>query len=269
MKKINSIIFLLISVCILFCACSADTQPVAETSAGTALSEISTEASSIYAEKEGETTKADEASKDSGEAEKTTEKKQNGKSKTTTKSAKKSNNSNKNTTLSGVNEVDKDTASVTASSNRESIPANQNQTATTEQARVENDTEKTTTEYSQITCDVKIECSVILDNMDNLKAGHSGYVPADGVILKTYAVTLPAGSTAYDALEKACEENKIKINAQKTSYGVYVAGINNIDEKDCGKSSGWVYSVNDVFPQKSCGRYMLSKGDRVVFSYTC
>lgn len=127
----------------------------------------------------------------------------------------------------------------------------------------------TSSSSARITCTVKIECGKILDNMDSLKAGHADFVPDNGIILNTYEITMPSGSTAYEALKTACDDNNIKLSARNTIYGIYVCGINNLDEKDCGKSSGWLYSVNDIFPGKSCGYYKLSNGDAVVFSYTC
>lgn len=105
--------------------------------------------------------------------------------------------------------------------------------------------------------------------MSSLKSGHASYVPDDGIILEAYFVTLDAGATAYDALEKACSDNSIKLTAVRSSYGIYVSGINNFDEKDCGSSSGWLYSVNGKYPSKSCGKYKLSEDDTVVFLYTC
>lgn len=122
---------------------------------------------------------------------------------------------------------------------------------------------------TQITCTISIECAEILDNMDSLKAGHEGFIPSDGVILNTYSVTAKAPATVYDLLKAACSENDIKLTEQKTLYGTYIAGINNIDEKDCGAQSGWTYTVNGKYPSKSCDKYKLSNGDKVVFKYTC
>ena len=122
---------------------------------------------------------------------------------------------------------------------------------------------------TEITCTISIECAEILDNMDSLKAGHEGFIPSDGVILNTYSVTAKAPATVYDLLKAACSENDIKLTEQKTLYGTYIAGINNIDEKDCGAQSGWTYTVNGKYPSKSCDKYKLSNGDKVVFKYTC
>ncbi len=129
--------------------------------------------------------------------------------------------------------------------------------------------EKQTTTSSYITCTVTIECKSILNNMDKLKNGHEKYVPPDGYIINKYVVTLDNNSSAFDAVKAACNKQGVTINTVNSSYGKYIAGFNNIDEKDCGSQSGWVYKVNGNSPSKSCGRYKLSDGDNVVFSYTC
>ena len=105
--------------------------------------------------------------------------------------------------------------------------------------------------------------------MDDLKAGHEDFVPHDGYIIRSHSVTLKHGATAYDAVKEACDENGVRLNAVSSSYGTYVAGINNIDEKDCGSQSGWIYKVNNVSPSKSCAKYKLKNGDAITFSYVC
>ena len=49
----------------------------------------------------------------------------------------------------------------------------------------------------------------------------------------------------------------------------YIEGIGNLYEFDCGPQSGWMFSVNDVYPGLGCSSYTLSDGDVIVFSYTC
>ena len=77
------------------------------------------------------------------------------------------------------------------------------------------------------------------------------------------------GSTAYDVLKLACNAHGIRLTAKSTSYGVYVVGINNLDEKDCGGASGWMYKVNGTVPMTSCGKYKMDSGDNLVFYYVC
>ncbi|MDD7357277.1 MAG: DUF4430 domain-containing protein [Eubacterium coprostanoligenes] len=120
-----------------------------------------------------------------------------------------------------------------------------------------------------VTCTVTVECKSILDHMDELKEGHEEFVPDDGYIIKNYTYKAKAGHTAYDALKSACNNNDIKLTAQKTSYGVYISGINNLDEFDCGKQSGWMYSVNGIMPNTTCGNVTVDDGDSIVFTYVC
>lgn len=120
-----------------------------------------------------------------------------------------------------------------------------------------------------VTCTVTVECKSILDHMDELKEGHEEFVPSDGYIIKNYTYKAKAGYTAYDALKSACNSNDIKLTAQKTSYGVYISGINNLDEFDCGKQSGWMYSVNGIMPNTTCENVTVDDGDSIVFTYVC
>lgn len=92
---------------------------------------------------------------------------------------------------------------------------------------------------------------------------------ADGrVILRNYSVTVEDGDTAYDILCRGCQENGISVNASPTGYGIYVAGINGLDEKEVGGNSGWMYYINGTAPQKAVSKYKIKTGDTVLFYYT-
>lgn len=143
-------------------------------------------------------------------------------------------------------------------------------TATATHLRSDKSTAKiTSTTSSKKTCTITIECKSILDNMDDLKSGHEAYVPKNGIILSEYEATFNGKATVYDLLKKACDDNKIPYNAKTTIYSVYISGINNLDEFDCGGDSGWLYYVNGKMPNVSCDSIKLKDGDKVVFSYTC
>lgn len=168
--------------------------------------------------------------------------------------------------------VTAETACATTSATKQTVtekPTTVKATTTSAATTATTTTTATQSPLTEITCTISIECAEILDNMDSLKAGHEGFIPSDGVILNTYSVTAKAPATVYDLLKAACSENDIKLTEQKTLYGTYIAGINNIDEKDCGAQSGWTYTVNGKYPSKSCDKYKLSNGDKVVFKYTC
>ena len=49
----------------------------------------------------------------------------------------------------------------------------------------------------------------------------------------------------------------------------YIEGIYNLYEFDVGDGSGWMYKVNDWFPNYGCSRYQLQNGDVIEWVYTC
>jgi len=50
---------------------------------------------------------------------------------------------------------------------------------------------------------------------------------------------------------------------------VYIVGINNLYEFDCGELSGWRYKVNGLFPNYGGSRYGLKDWDVIEWVYTC
>lgn len=127
----------------------------------------------------------------------------------------------------------------------------------------------TTPQSKTVTCTITVECKNIHKHMSQLKSGHERFVPNDGYIIHAESHTVDRGSTAYDVLKLACNAHGIRLTARSTSYGVYVVGINNLDEKDCGGVSGWMYKVNGTAPLTSCGKYKMDNGDNLVFYYVC
>lgn len=121
------------------------------------------------------------------------------------------------------------------------------------------------------TCRISIECSTILNNLDDLNNAKSDFVPSDGWILYPSEVEYTPGETVYDVLYRVCRETGIHMEASYTpaysSY--YVEGINQLYEFDCGDLSGWMYSVNGWFPNYGCSKYEVSDGDVIEWRYTC
>ena len=122
---------------------------------------------------------------------------------------------------------------------------------------------------SYSTCTISIQCKSILDNMDNLESGKAKYVPPSGVILSTSTIEFKDGETVYDVLKRSCTAAGIPMSARKSSMGMYVEGINNLFEFDCGGASGWVYTVNGSRPNHACSEHTLSNGDSIVWKFTC
>lgn len=121
------------------------------------------------------------------------------------------------------------------------------------------------------TCKISIECSTILNNMDDLNKAKSDFVPSDGWILYQSEVEYTPGETVYDVLYRVCRATNIHMEASYTpaysSY--YVEGINQLYEFDCGELSGWMYSVNGWFPNYGCSKYEVSDNDVIEWRYTC
>lgn len=120
-------------------------------------------------------------------------------------------------------------------------------------------------------CTFSISCATILDNMKSLRKHKADLVPSDGWILKPQKVEFNEGESVFDVLQRVCKENKIHMEATWTPIynSSYVEGIGNLYEFDCGNQSGWMYKVNDWFPNYGCSRYELKNGDTVEWKYTC
>lgn len=90
----------------------------------------------------------------------------------------------------------------------------------------------------------------------------------EGDAVAPYAVTLTEGDTAFTALKRALEQKGVSLNYTGTGSSVYVQAIGGLAEFDHGTESGWMYSVNGVFPKSSAGAYTLKNGDVLRWQYT-
>lgn len=124
-------------------------------------------------------------------------------------------------------------------------------------------------EKSASTCTISIKCDSILKNMDKLSEGKAKYVPSNGTILAKSTVEFKEGYSVYDVLKATCSAAGINLSAKNSSMGIYVEGINNIFEFDCGGTSGWMYSVNGTAPNHSSSQHKVKDGDNIVWYYTC
>ena len=107
----------------------------------------------------------------------------------------------------------------------------------------------------EFACIVSINCKTILNNLDKLSGGKREFVPDDGVILKSFEVKFDEGATSFEVLQKACQLNNIQFEFSKSAGdSVYVEGINQIYEFDCGELSGWQYFVNNEFQSQGAGQ---------------
>ena len=121
------------------------------------------------------------------------------------------------------------------------------------------------------TCTFSIECSTILNNLDQLDPDKLECVPSNGVILAKTTVTFYEGESVFDVLQRLCKEKGIHMESSWTPIynSAYIEGIHNLYEFDCGELSGWMYRVNGWYPNYGCSRYQLKQGDVVEWRYTC
>lgn len=131
--------------------------------------------------------------------------------------------------------------------------------------------EKKEDDSAYIRCEVTIDCSVLLSNMDALQKNVRKYVPKDGMLLQKLSVKVKEGASAYDALVTACKAKKIAYDAEysKMYNGVYVKGIGYLYEKMAGDMSGWLYQVDGKLPNVGASRYIMRDGDTLNWTYTC
>ena len=120
-------------------------------------------------------------------------------------------------------------------------------------------------------CTFSISCATVLDNMDKLHKSKKEIIPDDGWILKPVTVTFNEGESVFDVLKQVCKDNKIQLEFSFTPIynSAYIEGINNLYEFDFGSLSGWMYEVNEWFPNYGCSRYEVKNGDVIEWQYTC
>lgn len=121
------------------------------------------------------------------------------------------------------------------------------------------------------TCTISISCASILTHMDWLDSDKAELVPEDGVLLAETVVSFDPGDSVFDVLKQVTQDKKIHMEyTQAPLYNsVYIEGIGNLYEFDCGELSGWMYSVNGSFPSFGCSTEPLENGDVICWLYTC
>ena len=122
-----------------------------------------------------------------------------------------------------------------------------------------------------LTCTLEIRCDTILDNLDKLVPQKENYVPENGIILEKTTINFSEGETVFQVLQRVCKEAEIQLEYSWTPLydSYYIEGINHVYEFDCGSQSGWMYKVNNEFPNYGCSSYIVETEDEIVWCYTC
>ena len=123
----------------------------------------------------------------------------------------------------------------------------------------------------KLTCTLEIRCDTLLGNLDRMHGEKAALVPENGVMLEITEVEFSAGDSVFDVFRQVLRQEKIHFEYVDASIydSVYIEGIGNIYEFDCGPQSGWMFSVNGIYPGLGCSAYTLADGDVIVFNYTC
>lgn len=118
------------------------------------------------------------------------------------------------------------------------------------------------------TVTIAISCKTAINNGLNEKPGFS-HLPSNGVILQNMKVEFNEGDTVFDILVKITRKKGIHMEYRGSGSNTYIEGINNLYEFDGGSNSGWMYSVNGVYPNYGVGAYKVKSSDVIKFNYTC
>ena len=116
-----------------------------------------------------------------------------------------------------------------------------------------------------------LRCYTILNNINLLSKEKADIIPKDGIIFPEKTVVFYKGESVFNILRREMKQSKIHLEFVNVPVynSAYIEGIGNLYEFDCGELSGWMYKVNDWFPNYGCSRYELKDGDRVEWVYTC
>lgn len=119
------------------------------------------------------------------------------------------------------------------------------------------------------TVTIVIRCDTAVKKGMDKEAKWAGIVPSSGEILPVTTMTIKPGETVFSVLTRASQEYMFQMEYSGSAGGEYIEGINNLYEFDGGRWSGWMYCVNDWYPNYGCGQYALKNGDVIQWNYTC
>lgn len=119
------------------------------------------------------------------------------------------------------------------------------------------------------TVTVSIRCNTAIEKGMAQEETWKGILPEDGCMLPETEMELREGDTVFDLLMEARDQYDIQVEYSGGKKSRYIEGIGNLYERDGGRWSGWMYSVNGTYPGVTCGEYELQDQDRIEWNYTC
>lgn len=151
----------------------------------------------------------------------------------------------------------------------EQVKEEETQDTTEKDAQQEKPNEQEQQKQDQRLVTISIRCDTAVAKGMNLESKWAGIVPSSGTILQTTSMEFQEGDTVFDVLCRVRDTYKIQVEYSGTNGAQYIEGINNLYEFDGGRWSGWMYCVNDWYPNYGCGQYAVKNGDVIEWNYTC
>lgn len=220
----------------------------------------------------GDELNTEEAKVDKTETKK--ENKENKKDEDTTDSSGNSNENSSKSTKTDATETKKpnnDKVEKTDNSSEKPKPSNNEKPKpgnSSTKPKPENNQTITSPKPKNKTVTIAISCKTAINNGLNKKPGFS-HLPSNGIILQNMKVEFNEGDTVFDILVKVTRKKGIHMEYRGSGSNTYIEGINNLYEFDGGSNSGWMYSVNGVYPNYGVGAYKVKSSDVIKFNYTC
>lgn len=124
-------------------------------------------------------------------------------------------------------------------------------------------------EGKRLVCALTVDYCDIFEDISSLKKEKQEKLKEGGIVLSLNEAEFSDGESVFDVLKRELDKAGIALKYSKMPIGnnVYIEGIDNICEFDCGKSSGWLYTVNGEHPMLSSSQYELKTGDKIHFIY--
>lgn len=118
---------------------------------------------------------------------------------------------------------------------------------------------------------ITVRCDTILNNFDKLSLSKQDLVPTNGIIYQNENAVLNDDESVFNILLRELKASRIHFEYANTPVynSAYIEGINNLYEFDCGEGSGWMYKVNNWFPNYGISSYILKDGDVIEIVYSC
>lgn len=91
-------------------------------------------------------------------------------------------------------------------------------------------------------------------------------------VLSNVKIKYYQNDTAFKVLQRGVKKYGIQMEYQGAGSNiynsVYIQGLNHIYEFDAGSESGWMYSVNGIFPNYGMSAYKIKPNARLRMAYT-